>query len=752
MSDLDRLATPGSTWSNSHPEWPESDNHIEGRPNVVVVLLDDVGFAQLGCYGSDIQTPNIDRLAHDGLRYNNFTVTALCSPTRASLLTGRNHHSVGMANIAEFVNGFQNTVGSVDERTPMLQEVLRSEGYNTFASGKWHLVPASEQTAAGPFKSWPLGRGFEKYYGFLNGETNHWNPQLVRDNQPVDPANKFGEGYHLTSDLVEKANSFIRDQRSVAPEKPFFLYLALGAGHDPHHAFPEDIDEYRGKYEQGWDAVRESWFANQKALGIIPEDADLADRDDACPAWDSLPEKSRKVFARMMEIYAAFLTHADREIGKLISTLEETGSLDNTVFLLLSDNGASVEGGIDGLINKWTFFNGIDVSVDDIFDRLDELGGPTTYNHYPLGWAQVGNTPFKWYKRWVHAGGVRAPLIVHWPAGIQSKGEIRSQFHHVSDIMPTILEACGVELPTTFGGSDPGPVDGTSMMYSFAGDSSSRKSTQYFEMFGNRAIWKDGWKAVTLHQRDVRWVKPQSFEDDKWELYRTDSDFSELEDLASEHPEKLASLIDEWWLAADSNGVLPLDDRLTGRDQRNQFRTLFKIYRDTAPINPFVIAHAQRTDHRISVEATLTQGDNGVILSQGGRFGGWALFMENGKLVYEYNFGDIHRYKVSSDSVIKPGQHSLEDDVKFEAAGQASVTLKSDGQPVGHGRVDQTFHFVMSMEPLTCGYESQTPVSESYEVPAKFTGQFTSVCLYIDALHGHRFETVEEAEGAVRSQ
>jgi arylsulfatase A-like enzyme len=742
----------GTTWYESTPSWPAEDTTSAQRPNVVVVLLDDVGFSHLGCYGSDISTPVIDQLARRGLRYNNFTTTALCSPTRASLLTGRNHHRVGMASIAELVNGFPNNRGRVDERAGMLQEILRGAGYNTFASGKWHLVAAEEQSMAGPFDNWPLGRGFERFYGFLAGDTNHWNPTLVQDNHPVDAPARPEDGYHLTTDLVDRAIGFITDQQSAAPGKPFFCYLALGAGHAPHHAFPDDIAAYRGHYAKGWDRVRLEWFRRQKELGIIPADAQLAPRGAGIPAWDSLPSGHQELFARMMEIYAAFLTHADRQIGRLVRTLEDIGQLDNTLLIVLSDNGASAEGGYEGLLNQWAFFNGVDVSVDDVRARMDELGSPSTFNHYPIGWAQVGNTPFSWYKRWVHAGGVRTPLIIHWPEGIGDTGGIRTQFHHVTDIMPTVLDATGVQVPETLRGIPQMPVDGISMRYTFtAADAPTRKSVQYYEMFGNRAIWCDGWKAVAQHQRDVTSVHPQSFDEDRWELYHVDHDYSELRDLSDELPEKIAELVRRWWEQANENGVLPLDDRLLGRDLRPAKAGSSVYYPGSAPLNPWAVGHVHKTDHVITAIADLPgTTTEGVILSLGGRFGGWALFMRKGHLIYEYNFGDIARYRIESPAPLAAGSHRIEARVNFEESA-AHVVLAIDGDAIATGTVGRTFPYVMGLEPLTCGYESQTPVSDSYTVPFRFTGTLQRVEIRI-ADGGPGTFTTEAEIGAVLVQ
>lgn len=719
MHDKQRL---GDTWHDSEPTWTEPAVAV-GKPNVLVVLLDDVGFSQLGCFGSHIETPVIDGLAAGGVRYNGFTTTALCSPTRASLLTGCDHHRVGMACIAELVNGFPNSQGRVDPDAAMLPEVLRDAGYSTFASGKWHLVAAEEQSAAGPFGNWPIGRGFERFYGFLAGDTNQWNPTLVEDNHFVDQPRSPEEGYHLTSDLVDHAIQFVVDQKSAVADKPFFCYLALGAGHSPHHAFPQDIAHYRGCFDEGWDRIRTEVFERQQRLGIIPSGALLADRGEGIPAWSDLPERHREVFARMMEVYAAYLTHADRELGRLLDRLRQMGEFDNTVVILLSDNGASAEGGYDGLLNQWAFFNDVDVSVEDIYDRRDELGSPTTFNHYPLGWAQVGNTPFAWWKRWVNAGGVRTPLVIHWSDGIASRGVIRRQLHHVVDIMPTILDVVGVAAPTEVAGRLRVPIDGVSMRYTFdQPEAPTRRTTQIFEMYGNRAVVQDGWKAVARHQRDVTSVHPQSFDDDVWELYNLDDDFSELVDLAADEPERAEQMVRLWWERARAGNVLPLDDRLLGRDANAKVRERTVFHPGAAPLNPWFLAGVHGHGHEISTEVNIpVDGAQGVILSLGGRFGGWCLFVLDGRLTYEYNYGDIERYSVADPHRLPPGRHEVGARVEPDGC-EAHVGLLLDGELVAKGAVVRTFPYVMGLEPLTCGYESQTPVSPSYMPPFRFTG------------------------------
>lgn len=722
----------GRTWHDSQPWWPPEPAPPEGAPNVVFIVLDDVGFAQLGCFGSDIETPHMDALAAGGLRYNNFHTTTLCSPTRSCLLTGRNHHSVGMACIAEATNGFPNNRGRITKRAALLSEMLRPHGYSTFALGKWHLVSAEAQNGAGPYDDWPLGRGFDRYYGFLGADNNQWNPDLVYDNHRVDQPASPEDGYHLSADLVDRGIEFIRDQQSAAPGKPFFCYLAFGAAHAPHHAPREYIERYAGRYAKGWDQTRDEWSARQKELGIAPPGAGLAARDSVVSAWDDLSADERRLYAHMMEVYAAFMTHTDDQIGRLVAFLREIDRLDDTMIVLISDNGASAEGGDHGLVSEWHFFNLIEASVEDNLARIDDLGGPSTYNHYPIGWAQAGNTPFQWYKRWVHAGGVRDPLIVHWPARIRDEGAIRNQYHHVVDIVPTVLEAIGVEAPDVVNGVPQLPIEGTSFGYTFTdADAPTRKEAQYYEMFGNRAIWAGGWKAVAAHQRDVHWVFPQPFEDDRWELYHLDDDFSELDDLADRHPDKVRELIERWWSEAGKYNVLPLDDRGVGRALRPQKQTVFTYYPGMSGLHPIVAARTVGRSHTITAEVDRSDASQeGVLLAIGGRFAGWTLYVQRNRLVYEHNYVGLERYVVTSATDVPTGPCTLE--MRFDRTERlaGNVTLLIDGAEVGSGEIAKTC-LITGFEPLDCGQDTQTPVSPDYESPFRFTGTLKKVVLEV---------------------
>lgn len=490
--------TIGVTVTESVPSWPVRPHPGPDAPNVVVILLDDTGFAQLGCYGSTLHTPNIDRLAADGLRYTNFHVTPLCSPTRAALLTGRNHHEVGMRSLANFSTGFPNMRGSISQHAATMAEVLRNEGYATFAIGKWHLCQLEDTSAAGPFDQWPCQRGFDRYYGFLDGETDQFHPELVYDNHHVETPER--PGYHLTEDLVDHAISFLHDSKSIRPDRPFFLYLATGAMHAPHQAPADYLARYRGAFDDGWDVARDEWFARQQELGLFPVGTQLAPRNPGVEAWPDLPESHQRLAARLQEAFAAFLDHTDVQIGRLVAALEHLGELDNTLIILLSDNGASQEGGKLGLMHEWKYFNFLPESPDDAMTKLDDIGSEHSHTNYPWGWAQAGNTPFKWYKQNTHEGGVHVPLIVHWPAGIGDPGGLRHQFHHVIDLAPTIYDLLSVTPPPVHRGYSQLPVTGISMRYTLEDLAApSRRTVQYFEMMGHRAIYADGWKAVTRH-------------------------------------------------------------------------------------------------------------------------------------------------------------------------------------------------------------------------------------------------------------
>ncbi|WP_337100178.1 arylsulfatase [Paenibacillus sp. YIM B09110] len=716
---------------DSVPHWPQPAKPQEGAPNIVVILLDDLGFAHLGSYGSDIATPHIDALAHGGLRYNNFHTTAVCSPTRAALLTGRNPHATGVSFVSGFDSGFPNTRGKVSKETALLSEILVEEGYNTFAVGKWHLVPAAEHSAAGPFDNWPLGRGFERYYGFLEGATSQWNPDLVEDNRPVQQPKTVEEGYHLTEDLTDRAIQYIRDQKSAAPDKPFFAYVAYGATHAPHHAPKAYVDKYKGKYDKGWDVARTEWFERQKSLGIIPQDAVLPPRNPGVKAWADLTADEQKLFARQQEAFAGFLEHTDEHIGRLVDFLKEIEQLDNTLLVLLSDNGACAMGGDEGTVHSWAEGFGLKESFEEKLQRIDEIGTHLANNHYPAGWAQVGNTPLKWYKSFVHAGGVQDPLIIHYPNVIKKGGTVRSQFHFVTDIVPTVLELLGIEAPDTYKGVSQQPIHGTSLAYTFEdADGPSRKPAQYFEMIGNRGIWKDGWKAVAIH-------KPNTpFAQDEWELYHVAEDFTESRNLAAEQPERLRELVDLWWAEAGRNGVLPLDGRsiiAKVRSIESARPAKQDVVSRTFYPTSFGLPFAKAPDIRnkpFEINASLNRSstrDEGVIVAQGGRFGGYSLYVQHNRLTFFYNHSYGVQYVVTSDSELPAGAVTVS--FRFAKTGdnEGVATLYANGAKIGEGHVGHTGYLGFSNEQFHVGENNPTPVSPTYASPFRFSGKLNNV-------------------------
>jgi len=728
----------GRTYKESESWWPEPVKAPEGSPNVVFIILDDVGFSQLGCYGSQIETPNMDRLARNGLLFNNFHTTALCSPTRACLLTGRNHHSVGAGTITELATGYPGYNARIPQSAATIAHLLRAHGYHTLALGKWHNTPNEEVTASGPYDRWPLGMGFERFYGFLGGETNQWNPGLAYDNHLIESPTR--PGYHLTEDLVDKSMEFILDQKQVAPDKPFFLWLAFGACHAPHHAPKEFINKYKGRFDKGWDKVRHEVLTRQKALGVAPRDAELAPNDPRVKPWDRLSADEQRLFARMQEVFAGFLDHTDHHIGRFLAFLEEIGQMDNTLIMLISDNGASREGGPNGSVNEARFFNQVRESLEGNLAMIDELGGPMTYNHYPRGWAQAGNSPLKRYKQNTHEGGVRDPLIVHWPKGIKDKGGLRTQYHHVIDLVPTVYEIVGIVPPREYGGIPQKPVEGVSLAYAFGdGDAPTRKEVQYYEMFGHRGIWHDDWKAVTYHS----WQANANFDEDQWELYHVSEDFSECHDLAGQYPEKVKELIDLWWREAEKYQVLPLDDRTNERfyidkpPLQKDRRTY--IYRPgAAMITGGAIPLVRNRTHFITAEVEVPEGGaEGVLIAHGGRFGGYALYVKDGRLVYDHNFLGIEHYTVTSEKNVPAGPAILR--FEFEKTGehQGMGRLFINGEKVGEGAIRRTISVTFGPEGLEIGRDTATPVSESYACPFTFTGTLKRVVVQVDGAPHH---------------
>lgn len=729
----------------SEPWWAPYPRPPEGAPNVLFIVLDDVGFSQLGCYGGLCETPNLDRLAQNGLRYNNFHTTGLCSPTRSCLLTGRNHHSNGMACITEAATGFPGYNGRIPFRNGFLSEMLLPHGYNTFAIGKWHLTPTQEISPAGPFDRWPLGRGFERFYGFLGGETNQWYPDLVYDNHAIEPPKRPEEGYHLTEDLTDRAIEFLQDAHVVAPNKPFFLYFCPGACHAPHHVPREWADRYRGQFDMGWDRAREVILQRQKEMGIVPPNTELSPRPEEVQAWDSLSDQEKRLYARMMEVFAGFLSHTDHHIGRLIAFLEELGELDNTLIFVCSDNGASAEGGPTGSVNEGRFFNKVPESLEDNLAMIDELGGPRTYNHYPWGWTLAGNTPLKRWKRETFQGGTTDPLIVHWPKGIQARGEDRSQYVHAIDLVPTVLEALGIEPPDEIRGVDQSPIEGISFLYSFDdAHAPSRHVTQYYEMFAHRAIYHDGWRAVNPHPFGKP-VVPEDLQPGKWELYHVAEDFSEVHNLAEREPRKLQEMIARWWAEAGRYNVLPLDGRGQERlgerkPQIAEEREHYTYYPGGQPIPEAVAVDVKNRSHTITAEVEIPDdGAEGVLIAMGSRFGGFSLFIKDRRLHYVHNYVGIQEYRITSTEEVPSGLTTLRYVFDYDGGPPGSGgtgKLYFNGRQVGEGRIERTVPITLSLagEGLCCGWDSGEPVSSEYESPFRFTGRIRRVIVDVSGV------------------
>jgi arylsulfatase len=725
----------GTTLAESQPAWPVAPRAGDHAPNVLLVVLDDVGFAQLGCFGSDIATPVFDRLAAEGLRYRNFHTTAMCSPTRACLLTGRNAHTCAMGGITDLAMGFPGYHGRIPKACGFVPEVLRRSGWATFAVGKWHLAPSDETHAAAPRDRWPLGQGFERFYGFLGGETNQYFPELVVDNTPI--THEPPAGYHLTEDLIDRAIGMVTDVRAADPQKPFFLYLALGACHAPHQAPREWIDRYRGRFDDGWDAWRAETHARQLARGIVPVGTSLSPRPSWVPGWATLPASERRAYARMMEVYAGFLSHADHHVGRLLAVLAARGDLDRTLVVALSDNGASAEGGPHGSFNENFIFNGLPHDHAHTLAILDDLGGPKTYGHYPWGWALAGNTPFKRWKRETHEGGIGDPLIVRW-RGIDDRGAIRNQYVHAIDVAATILDVTGVAMPEALGGVTQEPVAGRSFAASFADPTApEHRETQYYEQFACRALYHRGWKAVAFHPMVAYERGDDPFGDpaaDRWELYHVAEDPAECRDLAAAHPEKLAELKALWFREAERYGALPLQAvRIFARDRPPAIPAAARIVLTPGAVAlPETVApNLKLRPHRIVARIEVPDaGAAGIILAQGGRFGGFSLYVHDGRLQYTYNFLGLDRTTVASER-LAPGPHVVGVEVVPSRAIAMRAALVVDGAVVAETDIERTapFRFALVGEGMCCGYADGTPVSEAYAPPFRFTGVLHDVTI-----------------------
>ncbi|WP_433171087.1 arylsulfatase [Actinoallomurus sp. CA-150999] len=718
----------GTTYEESTPWWPDPQALPEGTPNVVVIVLDDVGFSDLGCFGSDIDTPAMDALATGGLRYTNFHTTTLCSPSRACLLTGRNHHAVGMRMLSNFDTGFPSGRGRITKAAATLPEVLCDSGFNTMAVGKWHLAPMEQTTASGPYTQWPLSRGFERYYGFLEAETDSFYPELFYDNHAVAPPKSPEEGYHLTEDLVDRAIEFVTDQTSVTPEKPFFLYLALGAAHAPHQAPREYLEKYRGRFDHGWDAERATRHSRQIEQGVLPAGTELAPRNPGVVPFDELSDDEKKLSVRLQEAYAAMVDHTDHHIGRLMEFLERVGRMENTITILLSDNGASQEGGQQGSLNPTAFQNRIPEDLGEMVARIDEIGTTRAHANYPWGWAQAGNTPFKRYKQNTHEGGVRCPLIVHWPRGLPRTDEIRQQFHHVTDIVPTLFELLGLRAPAVHNGIPQLPIHGVSMAYTFGSPTApTRKESQYFEMFGHRAIWHDGWKAVAFHERGT------SFDADQWELYHHDTDFSECNDLARERPEQLQKMVARFWVEAGKYDVLPLDDNgfayraKIPRPGSPRRRTTFTYYPGMAHLPVAAVPPVMNRGHRITAFVDRdAASDEGVLVSLGNVSSGYVLYVKDNRLVYEYNFLGT-RYSVTSTEELPIGPAELTFEFVKTGDMRGVGHLFVSGRPVGTEAIPRVLPHFLGWQGLDVGRDTLSPSSPNYDGEFAFTGELEKV-------------------------
>ena len=752
--------TVGRTLETSTEAWPSRPTAPAGAPNVVMVVLDDVGYGQLSTYGGLCETPNFDRIAERGVKFANFHTTALCSPTRGCLLTGRNHHTLGLGAITELALGYPSMNGVMGFEHGFLSEILVREGWNTFAVGKWHLTPASDTTAAGPFDRWPLGRGFERFYGFMGGDTDQFHPDLVYDNHWVPQPSQPSDGYHLNADIADHAIQFVKDAHAAHPEKPFFLYYATGAGHAPHQVEPEWVEPYRGRFDAGWDAYRVEVFERQQALGLLPQGTELSERDPDVEPWDSLSPEARRMYARQMEVYAGFLTQTDHHVGRVLDFLETIGELDNTVVMVCSDNGASAEGGEHGTRNEGLFFNMTPETLEDNLEVFDEWGSEDTFNHYSWGWTWAGDTPFRRWKRETYRGGVTDPLVVSWPAGLAARGEVRDHYCHAVDLLPTVLELLGVDAPAQLRGVEQSEVHGVSLVPALADASSPEvRNTQYFEMFGHRSIYHDGWRAVCPYpgpslaegaERGHPFGTPlteailDELEAHDWELYHVAVDAAEVHDVAAEHPDKLAELRALWWSEAERHGVLPiatasLDRLLARRPSALSSRKVYEFFPGGAPI-PFAAApRTYNRTHSITAEVVVPVGGaEGVLLTHGSRHGGYCLVVEGGHLHYVHNFLSLDRFTVSSTAPVPEGEHRLRAEVAVTGGpdfsqgkgSHALVRLMVDDDVVGEGELPWTVPNLYATTGLSCGYAAYDSVDPGrYLSPFAFTGTLHRVVL-----------------------
>ena len=730
----------GRTVQESTPWWPPTAPSPAGAPNLLIVLFDDVGFADFGCYGSPIRTPTIDQRAANGLRYTGFHTTAMCSTTRAALLTGRNHHSVGMGSLANFDSGYPGYRGKIAKEAGTLAEMLKPHDYRTYMVGKWHVTPLTESGSTGPFDGWPLGRGFDRFYGFMDAETDQYAPDLTRDNSSIDAPGTYAEGYHLTADLVEQSIRFLAGHHAERPASPWLLWLALGACHAPHQAPSELIAHYDALFQDGWDVERERRIARQKAMGIVPASTRLPDRNPGVQAWASHSADERRLFTRLQAAYAAMLDHADQHLGRLLAFLDQSGMSDNTLVLVLSDNGASQEGGPRGFVNSNGPRNLRPEVLTEQLARLDEIGGPKTHSNFPHGWAMAANTPLRRYKQNTHGGGIRDPLVLCWPRGITSRGELRYQFAHASDVVPTLLDLLGIEAPQQINGITQMPLEGVSFAASIQqSDAPSKSRPQYFEMFGHRGLWHAGWKAVTYHAPGT------PYDADAWELFHLAEDFSETHDLAAQEPDKLATMIQLWWQEAEQHKVLPLDDRFRERFVENASRfhgarQRYVFHAGMGHVPTEVAPDVRSRSYLIEAEVRLVDGASGVLIAHGDATSGYSLYVQDGHLIHDMNIGGEH-VLLRSDTPIPPVARRLGVRVRRltreprptpqTGPGRSELTLLIDGKSAGRMESSLGFANFVSWTGLDIGRDRGSPVSH-YDAPFTFTGNLIKVTVTMD--------------------
>jgi len=753
-TELDaRNATPPARFQVKAPE---------DAPNVLIVLIDDMGFGQSSAFGGPVHMPTVEALAKEGLRFNQFHTTALCSPTRTALLSGRNHHMNNMGGITEVATAFPGNTGQTPASVASVAEMLRLNGYSTAQFGKNHETAAWEVSISGPTDRWPTRRGFDKFYGFMGGETNQWAP-LVYDGTtqvelPHDP------NYHFMKDMTDQAIKWVKAQKSLTPDRPFFIYFAPGATHAPHQVPKEWIAKYKGKFDQGWDKVREETLARQKALGVVPADTTLAPKPAFIKDWDKLSPDQKRLFVRQMEVFAGFGEYADTEIGRLVAAIRDLGQLDNTlIFYIVGDNGASAEGVANGLFNENTYFNGVEETLQDTLKHIDDLGGPLAYNHYAAGWAVAGDTPFTWTKQVASSyGGTRNPLVMYWPKRIKVNGEVRSQWHHVIDVAPTILEAAKLPEPKSVNGTPQEPIQGVSMLYAVDDPKAAdRHLTQYFEIGGNRAIYNDGWLAGTVHREPWQQKASHSLQTDVWELYNTRGDFSLVNNLASKEPGKLKEMQDLFMQVASINHVLPIDDRaaermnpeIAGRPDLMAGRKTLTVYQGMVGMSENAFINIKNQSHSITADVVAAKnGANGVLLAQGGRFGGWSLYVKDGKPIYTYNWLGLKRYSVASQQTLAPGKNTIRFEFAYDGGGAGKGglgTILVNGKKVAQARIDQTQCCMFSLdEAADVGRNDGTPVTEDYKVPFAFNGVIDKVTINL----GETPQAERAASDAIRQE